>query len=262
MAVVARAVPMASIQQRIHDDVSRFGWHVVKVLGDEDFPAFAYTVGLTVTYEHPEVIVFGIGDDLDLMHHLLAVIQRRVEKGEAFHHGARKTGILPGVSCHFARFPTSAYEEHLGQAVRHLGGERSFSVVQCIWPDKKRRLPWDPKVDLGLLARQPVFLRPDAGPRDPKWPFPEPHSRRALTTKQVVRGEEPVRFAGRFDDGSYQLVCETTDDEDDLVWVTLGWLLDHDPSLRAVASLDLGEAKVRKEPGKPFRRVSPAEDDG
>ena len=71
-----------------------------------------------------------------------------------------------------------------------------------------------------------------------------------------------MRFAGRFDDGSYQLVCETTDDEDDLVWVTLGWLLDHDPSLRAVASLDLGEAKVRKDPGKPFRRVPPPDEDG
>jgi len=41
----------------------------VKVLGESDLPEFAYTVGLTNSYAHPEVIMFGA--PLDFMHKTL-----------------------------------------------------------------------------------------------------------------------------------------------------------------------------------------------
>lgn len=254
-------MPKGKLTSKIATDLQSFGWHVTKVLGDDELPPFAYTVGLSVTYNHPEVVIFGLNDDLDLMHEVLDGIQKRIAKGERFEHGASKRGILLGYTCSFARFPTSAYAEHLGQAVRHLGGEKAFSAVQCIWPDPKKRLPWDPRVMPPVLARQPVFCRPDAGPRDAKWPFPEPHSRRALTTIQVVRGKEPVRYVGRFGDGDYQFVCETTEDEDDLVVTTLGWLLDHDPGLKAVARLEPGEARIRDAFGARWRKAPVPEED-
>lgn len=242
---------------KLAKDVSAYGWHVTKVLGDEEVPPFAYTVGLSATYDHPEVVIFGLNDDLDFMHRVLVAIEKRIAKGETFSHGDKKTGLLGGGhTCVFARFPKSAYAEHLGQAVIHLGGARAFSAVQCIWPDPKKRYPWDPKVMVPILARQPVFNRPDAGARDAAWPFPEPHSRRVLTTVQVVRGDEPVRYAGRFDDGDYQFTCETTEDESDIAIVTLGWMIDRDPSLRRVATMLPGEGRARKDAGRPFRRVA------
>ena len=247
-------MPKKNVAPRIAEDVNRFGWHVTKVLGDDTYPPFAYTVGLSVTYDHPEVVIFGLNDDLDFMHLILDGIKKRIDKGERFEHGDKKRGILPGYVCPFARFPKSAYADHLGQAVHHLGGEKAFSAVQCIWPDPKKRLPWDPKVMPPMLARQPVFCRPDAGPRDPKWPFAESHSRRALTTIQVVRGKEPVRFVGRFSDGDYQFVCETTDDEADIVVTTLGWLLDHDPTLKAVGKLAPGESRLRDHEGAKWKK--------
>lgn len=249
---------MTSPLAKITSNVSTFGWHVIKVLGDEEVPPFAYTVGLSVTYDHPEVVIFGLNHDLDFMHHVLALIEKRVAKGETFHHGDKKRGLLEGFTCVFARFPKTAYDEHLGQAVQHLGGKKAFSAVQCIWPDPKKRYPWDLKVAPQILARQPVFNRPDAGPRDGSWPFADPHSRLALTTMQVVTGKEPVRYGGRFEDGDYQFVCETTEDEDDLVLTTLGWLVDRDPSLKKLASLQPGEGRARKEPGMPFRKAEPA----
>ena len=82
---------------------------VIKVLSDERSPPFAYTVGLD-----PEIVIFGLNDDLDLMHHVLNEIGIRMSKGEKFEHGDKKKDILPGFVCPFARFPASAYEEHLG----------------------------------------------------------------------------------------------------------------------------------------------------
>lgn len=244
----------------IADHVEKYGFHVTKVMGDEEVPSFAYTVGLGETARHPEIVIFGLNDDLDAMHRLLNTLGARVREGERFEHGARAEGLLTGFACAFARFPRSAFEEHLGQALAHYG-KRKLEAVQCIWPDTRGAFPWEPTVIPGVLARQPVFLRPEAGPRDPTWPFAEPASRRVLTTRQVVEDTEPVRFVGRFPDGDWQFVCETTDEVDDAVIATLGFVYDRDPSLKRAAKLEPGEAIVRGELGGRFRPTSLPEDE-
>lgn len=248
--------------EKVCADVHAVGWHVLEVFSEDDSaPLFAYTIGLEQTFGHPELVIFGLNDDLDVMHRVLNALGERVRKGERFEHGARKRGVLSGYVCAFARFPKSAFEEHLGQASAFYGG-KPFRAVQCIWPDPKKRFPWDRRVMLPALnlRRQPVFLRPDAPGREPPWPFAEPHSRFVLTTRQVATGKEPVRFVGRFRDYdgtlacNWQFVCETTEDPADLVITTLGWMLDHDPSLRRIAGLERGDCARRAHPKSGFRR--------
>lgn len=41
-------------------DVQQHGWHVLKVMEDNEGPAFAYTVGLYHSFGHPELIVVGL----------------------------------------------------------------------------------------------------------------------------------------------------------------------------------------------------------
>lgn len=244
---------MSKVQKKVASDIREYGWHVMKVFSPDDSgPPFAYTIGLEDTFDHPEVIIFGLNNDLDFMHHVLNDIGVRVKKGERFEHGAKKKNILPGYVCPFARLPKTAFADHLGQAIVWHGSPK-FRAVQCIWPDPQKRLPWDPKVILGILEREPVILRPDAGPRDPAWPFALPHSQFAITSRQVATGKEPIRYVGRFADGSYQFVCETTEDEEDIVRTTFGWLYDHDPSIKAAAKLKPGKAIHRTEPGAKWR---------
>lgn len=242
---------MDEIQRKIAADIREFGWHAVGVataVGDEDEgPPFAYTIGLEDTFEHPEVIIFGLNNDLEFMHWVLSEIAKRIAKGERFEHGAKKKDLLSGFVCPFARFPKTAYDDHLGQAIVWHGSP-DFRAVQCIWPDPKKKLPWDPRFIHQLLDREPVFLRPDAGPRDPAWPFPQAHSHFAITSRQVATGKEPIRYIGRFADGSYQFVCETTDKEEDIVRTTFGWLYDRDPSIKVAAKLKPGKAIHRTGP--------------
>lgn len=228
-------------------------WRLIGVFAEEDSPAFAYTYGLTRLYDHPEVIVFGLGE-IQGMGHFLNEIGERVAQGERFEHGSRKRGLLEGVTCAFARFPRAAHAEYLGAGMRELGVER-IDAVQCIWPDRRGRLPWDPRVTRDLLAMEPVFLRPDAPSRDPRWRFEQAPSQRVLTTRQVVRGDEPVRFIGRFSDGQFQFVCETTSSERDLVITTLGWIVDHDPSVARAATLAPGAGLVRDGADARWRRA-------
>ncbi|MBS2011485.1 MAG: DUF4262 domain-containing protein [Deltaproteobacteria bacterium] len=249
---------MNKIQKKVAADIREYGWHAVGVAnveGETDVgPPFSYTIGFEDTFDHPEVVIFGLNNDHQFMHYILSEIAKRIAKGERFEHGAKKKNLLPGFVCPFARFPKSAYDAHLGQAlVWH--GSPSFRAVQCIWPDPKKRLPWDPKFIYQLLEREPVFLRPDAGPRDPKWPFTEPHSRIAITSRQVATGKEPVRYIGRFPDGSYQFVCTTTDRDEDIVRTTFGWLYDHDPTVKVAAKLKPGSAVHRDELGSTWKKA-------
>jgi hypothetical protein len=224
---------------------------IIKVLADDRSPPFAYTVGLD-----PEIVVFGLNDDLSFMHHVLETIGTRMHKGEKFAHGDKKKNILPGFVCELARFPKSAYDEHLGQALNHHG-KKPFRALQCIWPDPKKKMPWDPKVMLPILRRQPIFNRPDAGAKDPPWPFAEPHSHVVITSRQVATGKESIRFVGRDEDGDWQFVCNTTDDEADIVATTLGWVMDHDPSVKAAAKLKPGQALVRSGPKAAWKKATP-----
>ena len=98
----------------IAQHIEEHGFHVVKVMGEQAYPPFAYTIGLTVSFDHPEIVIFGLNDDLDFMHEVLNELGARVRGGERFRHGDKKRDVLPGYTCPFARFPASAYEEHLG----------------------------------------------------------------------------------------------------------------------------------------------------
>jgi len=36
--------------------------------------------------------------------------------------------------------------------------EAPLSVLQCVWPDRRRRYPWDPQVDEAIRGRQPLLV--------------------------------------------------------------------------------------------------------
>ena len=47
-------------ERKLVEDVENVGWHVIGIEEDEEGPGFAYTIGLHHSFEHPEVIVFGL----------------------------------------------------------------------------------------------------------------------------------------------------------------------------------------------------------
>ena len=56
--------------EQIEKYVAGTGWYVIKVMeGSAGEPAFAYTIGLTASFGHAELIILGL--DLDDMHLIL-----------------------------------------------------------------------------------------------------------------------------------------------------------------------------------------------
>jgi hypothetical protein len=133
---------------RIHDgmedvvrhNVAEHACHVMIVDADDEGPAFAYSIGLTRTYSQPELICFGLRDEL--MHWMINEIRDRMANGSRFKDGDQVPGLIEGYACVLKRTERAWYREYLGYARWFYEGD-NFDTLQIVWPDKQNRYPWD-----------------------------------------------------------------------------------------------------------------------
>jgi hypothetical protein len=87
----------ADVDARVSSDIASLGWHVIGVLGDEQGPPFAYSIGLFKTFSHPEVIILGLQPKVAMP--LVNDLGRAVRGGAIFRHGSVTDELLKGYSC-------------------------------------------------------------------------------------------------------------------------------------------------------------------
>ena len=143
---------MSRGMDRIEADIAKYGWHVIKVMEDDEGPGFAYSIGLHRSFGHPEVIVFGL--PLDLMHRMVNTIGAEVRRGERFAAGSRSDAVLVGRPVEFRSVAAGWLDEFFGQAIRYHGGP-ACAALQCCWPDRAGRFPGQAGVEAGCRAAQP-----------------------------------------------------------------------------------------------------------
>jgi hypothetical protein len=151
------------IDPRVLRDVARHGWHVVKVLEDDQGPAHAFSIGLHETHGHPEIV--ATGPDLDVLHRLVNAVGEDVREGRRFEADRAYDGIVTGLRCHFRAVHPTNYPDFLGYAGWYYGGA-GFPALQCVWPDPEGRFPWEAGFPPPLARWQP-----DLG--QPRRPVPE-----------------------------------------------------------------------------------------
>jgi hypothetical protein len=140
--------------EKVKADVEEFGWHVIKAEEDASGPGFAFTIGLTHNFGRPELIVFGLPPDV--MHQILNLAGDNIRAcTEKFESGMKTTELLEGYAWAFIEFPKSSYHDFLGYAIWFYKGEE-FDVLQCVWPDKAGRFPWEAGVLDEFKKNQPV----------------------------------------------------------------------------------------------------------
>jgi hypothetical protein len=139
--------------QKLLDDVSTHGWHVIRVLEDQVGPGFAYTIGLFKNYGHPEVIAFGLPPER--LHGLLNLVGDDAKAGGHRGPGDVSAEFIEGYPCSFIEFPATAFREYLGYALWFYSGA-PFPALQLVWPDKHGRFPWDAEVVPEVRRLQPT----------------------------------------------------------------------------------------------------------
>jgi len=139
--------------EELRTDVEQHQWVVLKV-DAETTADYGYSVGLTRSFGHPELVVVGLDDDT--MQDLINEIGDAVAGGAAFRDGSTSPDFLEGYDVTFRALPPSMRATHFAWADRFYG-EGDFSVLQVVYPDRRGRWPWDPAVAADFRKGQPIL---------------------------------------------------------------------------------------------------------
>ena len=142
-------------------DIDRVGWHVVMIPEEEGTPGWSFSVGLFKTFNHPEVVVFGL--PLELSGQVINGIGADIQKGNTFESGQEYPEILEGVLCTFRMVARRWYRPFFGYAGWYYQGHE-FPVLQCIWPDRQQHYPWQPEFKQAWLWAQPLLFESEPEP--------------------------------------------------------------------------------------------------
>jgi len=147
-------VPADSADRKLLADVREFGVHVVYVPPDGGTPGWAFSIGLYRSYRSPEVIVFGLPQELSL------VVVNELASGAATSPLAaeqRVDGLLEGHACVLKPVHAVWHRTFVGYATWYYR-RRPFPLLQCFWPDREHRLPWETGFRASWLWAQPLLF--------------------------------------------------------------------------------------------------------
>lgn len=233
----------AGIHSRIRDDVERRGWRVVLVAeGDPGEPPFAYTIGLTRTFAHPELILVGLAPAG--AHAMLDELGERVRGGAVLKPGDDVSGIIEGFACRIDAVDPLWMPEYVGQALAFYD-PAPVRLLQALWPDRAGRFPSDQDFAPGLRVRQPWLAS--------TWHFEDPKDVAAFATGAVLSGA-PVLSVTHGEDGTWRLVSGDPVRTSDARPVSLGSMVDRDPTLAYLSSLPRGWRATRSSVDDPWER--------
>lgn len=139
--------------QDLATDVEQHRWVVLKI-SPEHAAEYAYSVGLTKSFGHPELVVVGLDDET--MQDLINDIGDAIESGGAFKDGDVSPDFLEGYDVTFRAVPAHLHATQFAWAERYYAGG-DYRVLQVVYPDRNRRWPWDTGVDPELKKGQPLL---------------------------------------------------------------------------------------------------------
>ncbi len=143
--------------QAVADDIRTVGWSVSAVLGDEIVPPWAYTIGLWLSHQGPELTMFGL--PIEHMTVILNAIGDRIANGAVVEAGDQIDGICP---CSLAVRPVHEswrMTSMFAVSDRYHGYVRP-AYLQVVWPDRRNRYPSDPGFQFKYEGRQPLLWLP------------------------------------------------------------------------------------------------------
>ncbi len=255
--------------RKLLENVEKYGWHVVLITGDKNTPGWAFSVGLYHTFKHPEIVIFGLPKDR--MHAFINCIGNDVRGGKVYRSGVGDTELLPGYTTMFEAVEKIWYGPVLGWATWFYDGD-DFPALQCIWPDKNNRFPWDEDFEPLLAADQPFLfhkdeksarmekfleslktgehhdhdLRPELETgshhkfKPGEWPFSDRVNFEVFTTRRVLEENHPILLVTHDETGDWQFLCGTTNKAEDARAVCLGCMFERDRTIGQLADLPRG----------------------
>jgi hypothetical protein len=144
------------MDEEIAEAVREFGWFAADV--NDHKPPFLYTIGLMHTWQHPELVIFGL--DAANAYALFSGLIREIRVGRAFAEPGVYTVNLDGTEHRvgFRRVHPTQHPLYLGFAMgfmRNIGRIGELEAVQAFWPDRAGKFPFELGCDIAVYQLQP-----------------------------------------------------------------------------------------------------------
>lgn len=214
----------------INDNIEQYGCHLTLIEGDNYLPAFVYSIGLFKRFKHPEIICFGLKNEV-----AAAIINHAcdlVKSGEILQPNKLYNGFLGGCNIQFLEVSKEHYPDYIGYA-GWFYNSFDFPLFQLVWPDKKDNFPWDKGFNLDWKYKQPLL------DRNTDFKFYEERNLGVFTTKQAFNGDS-ILYVYHNNDGNWQFHKSVKPDLGDSMLVSLEDITKLDPSINKLFNLQFG----------------------
>lgn len=135
-------------------DIEKYGLHVIHVLEDDKGPGFSYSIGLYKNYNHPEIIIIGLKQELT--HSIINDIGVDIKDNKKYLPSNYYEGLIEGFECYFVEVDKANYYEYMGYANWYYKGH-NYPVLQCIYPTTKGIYPWQNEWPESIKDLQPIL---------------------------------------------------------------------------------------------------------
>lgn len=225
-------------------NITKFGLQVIMVTSTNYSPSFAYSIGLTKSYNHPEIICFGLSNNL--AHEIINDVAEIVKKGEIIESGKIYSEFFKDSRATFLEVDRENISDYFGAGLNYYGNYK-FNALQLIWTDRNDKFPWEEYFEEEFLYKQPLL------DRNIDFKFNEPKNLTTFTTRQWLEDHKPILRVVHDNDGDWQFL---TGDQmpEDIKIVALEELIKRDDTLNEVFDLEYGEVAERDVLGGQWNR--------
>lgn len=226
-------------QERTKTHIEKFGLSVVMLQSTGYLPSFTYSVGLWQTYNHPEIICFGL--KTDLMHAIINDVADLIKKGEKIKSDLEYNNIFKDSIAVFLDVDKRSIGDYFGVAIDYYNS-KGFPALQLIWTDRNNKFPWESDFQEDFKYFQPLL------DRNADFKFREEKNLGVFTTSQFVDQKEPIIRVVHDHDGDWQFLTKDID-FDNAKLVSIEQMTKRDNTLNEIFDLDYGEEAERDEIG-------------
>lgn len=136
-------------------DIEKFGLQVISVMGEDEHPPFAYSIGIEQSLGMPELIVIGLKSNVACG--AINECYRQMKERGAIAPGVRIAGLLGGdFECVIGEASAEQVADYMHWANWLYNGQ-PFRTYQIIWPSTTGVFPWESAASDWLVARQPLL---------------------------------------------------------------------------------------------------------
>jgi hypothetical protein len=131
--------------------IREHGWFGSAVMPDTAGPSFSFTTGFWVNAQKPELIVFGMRNEI--AHQIFWDLFRDAQAGKDLPVGVRTGEVFSNFAAYVFPVARRHYPLYFGWSRWFYAGD-DFPCLQIVWPDRGRLFPWEAGFDPALAGNQ------------------------------------------------------------------------------------------------------------